>query len=90
MEGTIYAPEAQLTLSGNGVLKASLVTRTLRLSGNAASSLSSSGGVSGNAEAILAAGQLRTGVLWVSIQDQTGGMSADQLSRILRQYRSGQ
>ena len=44
MLGTIYAPQAQLTLSGNGELQASLIVDNLRLSGNAASSLTAGSG----------------------------------------------
>lgn len=82
MKGTIYAHAARLTLSGNGVLQAALVVDTLRLSGNAGSSLIASSAVSAEAEAaILAAGQLLTGVLWISIQDPDGTMTADQFAR---------
>jgi hypothetical protein len=82
MLGTIYAPKAQLTLSGNGELKASLIVDTLRLSGNAVASLTAGSG-SGDAEsAILAAGQLRTGVTWVSIQGDPAEVTTQQLARI--------
>jgi Ca2+-binding RTX toxin-like protein len=83
LKGVIYAPAAQLTLSGNGSLKATLIVDNLRLSGNASSSLSTGGTPpAGDAQAILAAGQLRTGVLWVAIDDSNGAMDADQKTRI--------
>jgi hypothetical protein len=83
LKGVVYTPAAQLSISGNGAMQATLIVDNLRMSGNAASSLSAgTAAPSGDAQAILAAGQLRTGVLWVSIQDPDGTMTADQLARI--------
>jgi hypothetical protein len=82
MTGMIYAKAAQLSLSGNAALQSSVVVDNLRLTGNAAASLTAGSG-SGDADAaILAAGQLVTGLLWVSVQGYAGATSSDQLARI--------
>jgi len=83
MWGTIYAPAAQVTMSGNAESGLSLVAKTVRLSGNAAASLTAGAGPAEvESSAILGAGQLKTGLLWVSIEQQSISADPQQLARI--------
>jgi parallel beta-helix repeat protein len=79
--GTIYAATAQLRLDGNGVLQASLVVDTLRLSGNAWASLTAENEWNAS-DANLANSQLLMGVQWVSIEGAEGAVTSHQLARI--------
>jgi hypothetical protein len=83
IRGTVYAPAAQVTMSGNGTAKLSLLANTIRMSGNAANALTA-GAQSSNvdAAAIMGAGQLRTGALWVSIDQSAVVVDPEQISRI--------
>lgn len=44
IQGMVYAPTAQVSLSGNGQLKSTLIVDTLRMSGNAVAMLSGTTG----------------------------------------------
>jgi hypothetical protein len=79
MSGTIYAPKAQVNVTGNGSLTETIIADQIRLSGNAGSSLVSVGTVSESIEGAINAGQLMTGLVWVSVD---GSVSAIEKSRI--------
>ncbi len=78
IRGTIYARAAQVALSGNAELKASLVVQSLTVSGNAVSSLLVDGdlGTDGLAQTLLGAD------LWVYVDNSDGAFRADALARI--------
>jgi uncharacterized repeat protein (TIGR03803 family) len=78
LTGTVYAPAALLTLSGNATLNGAVVVNQLSLSGNANSTLSVDGsnGSSGTA------GQLLAGNLLVYVNDPSGLFTSDELARI--------
>jgi hypothetical protein len=78
LTGTVYAPAALLTLSGNATLQGAVVVNLLSLSGNASSTLS----VDGSNGSSGAAGQLLAGNLLVYINDLNGLFTADELARI--------
>ncbi len=79
--GTIYAANAQLTMSGNGSLDDTLIVNTLVISGNVsltqlADGLGSSSEIGGNANTLLA------GDVSVYISSASGTFSPDMLARI--------
>ncbi|MFT3879448.1 MAG: matrixin family metalloprotease [Gemmatales bacterium] len=76
--GTIYAPTAQVVLSGNAQIQESMVVNTLTISGNGISTLVTEGTNSTNA----AAGQLLGNNLFVYVDNSNNLFSADELARI--------
>jgi hypothetical protein len=79
--GTIYAPSALLSMSGNTQLQASLVVGTLNLSGNVALTQKAAGS-DGPGDTSGIANTLLAGDLTVYINDPSGLFSADELARI--------
>jgi hypothetical protein len=77
--GTIYAPKAQVTVSGNGTLSERIFADRVRLSGNAGSSLVAGGTVSEAVDGAVNAGQLITGLVWVSVD---GSVTATEQLRL--------
>jgi hypothetical protein len=81
LNGTIYAPTAQVTVSGNAQLSGALIADRLSLSGNGVSTQvadGSAGSILDNANA----GALLAGNLAVYVSDPSGYFTADELSRI--------
>jgi hypothetical protein len=79
LAGTVYAPAALLSLSGNATVNGALVVNQLSLSGNAASTQAvDNSDVSGGSTA----GQLLAGNLLVYVNDPGGLFTADELARI--------
>jgi hypothetical protein len=78
LRGTIYAPAAQLALSGNAELKAALVVRTATVSGNATSTLMNGTdiGVADLAKTLLGAD------MWIYVDNADGAFTPAALSRI--------
>jgi hypothetical protein len=67
LTGTIYAPVAQLSMTGNDALQMALVVDRLRVSGNGAYAMvADTAAGETDATGIITSGQLNTGVLWVS------------------------
>src|SRR5262249_19752994 len=78
LTGTVYAPAALLTLSGNASLQGAVVVNQLSLSGNATSTLA----VDGSGSSSGTAGQLLAGDLLVYVNDPNALFTADELARI--------
>jgi hypothetical protein len=81
LQGTIYAPNAGLVLSGNAQLNAAVVAGTLSLTGTGgltqtATGSDGTGDTSGIADSLLA------GNLYVYVNDPAGYFTADQVARI--------
>jgi hypothetical protein len=78
MRGTIYAPAAQLALSGNAALKAAIVVRSATVSGNASSTLMNGTdiGVADLAKTLLGAD------MWIYVDNTDGAFTPAALSRI--------
>ncbi len=83
MKGTVYAPKAQLLVSGNGQLQMTIIVDRLNMSGNAISSLIV-GALDPDIELTMnpSLGQLNANVLLFSIESSTAFASRDQLDRI--------
>ena len=79
MEGTIYAPAAMLTLSGNAQSQGSLIVRRLNLTGNAGSALTADGFVN-NTDAT--GGAILAGAFFVYVDNSNGLVVSDELMRI--------
>jgi hypothetical protein len=79
--GTIYAPNALLSLSGNAQLQSSLVVGTLNLSGSAALTQMAAGS-DGPSDTSGIANTLLAGDLSVYINDPSGLFTANELARI--------
>ncbi len=78
--GTIYAPSALLSVSGNAKVEGSLVVNQLTLTGNAASTLTAAG--SGGSNEANSAGQLLAGDLVVYVDNSAGNLTDETLARI--------
>jgi hypothetical protein len=81
LNGTIYAPSAPVTVTGNAQLKGVLVADRLSLSGNGVSTQvadGSAGSILDNANA----GTLLAGNITVYVNDPSSYFTADELSRI--------
>lgn len=78
IHGSIYAKAAQVALSGNAELKASLVVQSMTVSGNAVSTLLVEGDIGADSlpKTLLGAD------LWVYVDNVDGAFQADTLSRI--------
>jgi hypothetical protein len=81
LNGTIYAPTAQVTVSGNAQLNGALVVDRLSLSGNGVSTQVADGSA-GSILDTAGAGTLLAGNLTVYVNDSSGYFTADELSRI--------
>jgi hypothetical protein len=81
MTGTIYAPSALLSLSGNAQLQSPLIVGALNLSGNVALTQMAAGS-DGTGDTSGVADTLLAGNLSVYINDPGGYLSADELARI--------
>ncbi len=79
--GTIYAPSALLSVSGNAQFQTPLVVGTLNLSGNVALTQMAAGG-DGTGDTSGIANTLLAGDLSVYINDPSGLFTADELARI--------
>ena len=79
MEGTIYAPAAMLTLSGNAQSNGSLIVSRLNLTGNAGSALTADG-FTNNTGAT--GGAILAGDFYVYVDNSNGLLVADELMRI--------
>jgi len=79
--GTLYAPSAQVIVSGNAMLAGSIVADELSLSGNGVSTQVADGSA-GSAIDTAGAGTLLAGSLFVYISDPSGFFNANELSRI--------
>jgi hypothetical protein len=77
--GTIYAPSAQVNVSGNGTVSQTIVAGQVRLSGNAGLNLQTGGTVSSSVDGAINQGQIRTGLVWVSAD---GSITTDERARI--------
>jgi hypothetical protein len=81
LNGTLYAPTAQVTVSGNASLNAALVVDRLIASGNVNLSQTADGtGGTGDTSGI--AGTLLAGNLTVYVNDPSGYFTSDELARI--------
>jgi hypothetical protein len=79
LQGTIYAPAALLSLSGNAQTQAALVVNTLTVSGNGSSTLSADGANSADTSV----GQLLGTALYLYVDNSTnGGFTSDENARI--------
>jgi hypothetical protein len=78
LTGTLYAPAALLSMSGNAKVSGSLVVDQLSESGNASSTVTVDGGGSSAGTA----GQLLAGNLLVYVNDPNNLLTADELARI--------
>jgi uncharacterized repeat protein (TIGR03803 family) len=81
LNGTIYAPTAQVTVTGNAQLKGALIADRLSLSGSGVSTQvadGSAGSILDNANA----GTLLAGNITVYVNDPSSYFTADELSRI--------
>jgi hypothetical protein len=81
LAGTLYAPSAQVVLSGNAQLNAALVVDRLSLSGNGASTQVADGSA-GSALDTASSGTLLAGNLFVYVSDPAGYFTLDELNRI--------
>jgi ELWxxDGT repeat protein len=81
ISGIIYAPNALLTISGNGQLQASLVVGTLNVSGNAALTQMAAGS-DGSGDSSGSANTLLAGHLSVYVDNSNGAFTPDELARI--------
>jgi hypothetical protein len=81
LNGTIYAPTAQMTMSGNAQLSGALVVDRLNLSGNVALSQTADGSGSSSDTAGIA-GTLLAGNLTVYVNDPSGSLTPDERARI--------
>jgi hypothetical protein len=81
VNGTIYAANALLNLSGNGTLKDTLVVNSLNVSGNIALSQTAFG-YNDSGDAVGVPGTLLAGDLPVYVNDPSGYFSAAMQSRI--------
>jgi len=79
--GTIHAPSALLTMSGNGSLQNPLIVDSLNLSGNVALTQMAAGS-DGAGDAMGIANTLLAGNLNVYISDPAGFFTSDMLARI--------
>jgi hypothetical protein len=79
--GTVYAPSAQVVISGNASLGGSLIADELSLSGNGVSTQVADGSAGSQLDNANA-GTLLAGNLFVYISDPTGLFTANELSRI--------
>jgi hypothetical protein len=79
--GTVYAPAAQVLVSGNAKLTGSLVANELSLSGNGVSTQAADG-ASGSALDTASAGTLVAGNLAVYVSDPAGLFTAAEQARI--------
>jgi uncharacterized delta-60 repeat protein len=79
LTGTVYAPGALLSLSGNASLNGALVVNELSLTGNASSTQSSD---ASDVSAGSTAGQLLAGDLLVYVNDPNSLFTSDELARI--------
>ncbi len=84
IDGTIYAPSAQVSISGNGTVVAGIIADRIRVDGNGVSSLLS--GVDGengsNEGTVSSEGQLVGQDLWVAISDPDNRLSAAANQRV--------
>jgi hypothetical protein len=79
LQGTIYAPAALLSLSGNAQTQAALVVNTLTVSGNGSSTLSADGANSADTSV----GQLLGTALYLYVDNSTnGGFTSEENARI--------
>jgi hypothetical protein len=81
LTGVIYAPSAQVLVSGNAQLNAALVVDHLTLSGNGVSTQVADG-ASGSALDTAGAGTLLAGDLFVYVSDPAGYFTGSELDRI--------
>ena len=81
MTGTVYAPAALLTMSGNSQETLPLIVNQLKLSGNGSSKLAVDGSTTATEDSVLA-GQLLSSDLWVYVNNTNGLFSADDLARL--------
>ena len=81
MSGTIYAPSASLSMSGNAQLQNSLIVDQLNLSGNV-SLTQTAAGSDGTGDTSGIANTLLAGNLAVYINDPSGLFTSDELARI--------
>ena len=79
--GTIYAAAAQLQLSGNAHIEASIVVGRLKSSGNAENRLQAIDSGEVSAGALLSEGQLVVSDVTVSFEDHSGSVTTDQQQR---------
>jgi hypothetical protein len=79
--GTVYAPTAQVTVSGNAQLNGALIADRLSVSGNGVSTQVADGSA-GSIIDTAGAGTLLAGNLNVYVNDPTGYFTADELNRI--------
>ncbi len=87
MSGTIYAPTAQVSISGNGALKTTVIADRLSISGNGGSNLVAAGSAAASAGADLpttafSTSQLPVGTLWVSLQGDNVAVTSAEDARI--------
>lgn len=80
--GTIYAPAALLSVSGNAQIKGTVVVDRLQLSGNAGSTLEAAGGTSDGSNSSNTAGTLLAGAVTLYVDNTAGNFSADELARL--------
>jgi hypothetical protein len=80
IRGTVYAPSAQVILSGNAVFSGSLVADELALSGNGVSTQTADGVAVSPIDN--SAGTLLAGNLWVYVSDLSGAFTSDEMARI--------
>jgi hypothetical protein len=84
ISGTIYAPKAQVTISGNGTSTMTILADTLRISGNGGSSMVTSGTATDpSVSGAFLGGDVRSGVLWVSVDYGGSGLSDVAHARFL-------
>jgi hypothetical protein len=76
--GTLYAPQALLTVGGSAQVGGSLVVNRLQLTGNGSSTLVSDGG--GGTDASV--GELVAGDLAMYVDNSGGSLTSDELARI--------
>jgi hypothetical protein len=81
LSGTIYAPSAQLTATGNAQLSGALVVDRLNLNGSVALTQTVDGS-NGSGDTSGIAGTLLAGNLTVFINDPSGYFTSDKLARI--------
>jgi hypothetical protein len=79
--GTVYAPSAQVVISGNASLGGSLIADELSLSGNGVSTQVADGSAGSQLDNA-SAGTLLAGNLFVYVSDPSGLFTANELSRI--------
>jgi hypothetical protein len=80
--GTVYAPSAQVVISGNAKLSGALVADELSLSGNGVSTQAADG-AGGSAIDTASAGTLLAGNLFIYVSDPSGLFTANEQGRIL-------